>query len=251
MGFVFRILKSLDFQPRMGLVTRTMAAAMGDLLHFCILFMSPPPLPTIPHTRPPTVLPLTPSWLRFVYLGYAIVGHFLFGPPPLLLFSLPLTLLYCFQHATTCFYSPRLVPHVPRSREPCWDSTLRSVESLGMPPPCRAIMAPTPPCRAPCRASYRSLAPPPPPAQRAPRAWGGGAQGTSMRGCRRWASPARRAAPAPSSPLLNTARPAPHAAVRARRLFIFLLSLDCTQFYPAMNHAVRLIPACAHRPAQL
>jgi hypothetical protein len=55
MGFVFRILKSLDFQPRMGLVTRTMAAAMGDLLHFCILFM-------------------------FVYLGYAIVGHFLFGP---------------------------------------------------------------------------------------------------------------------------------------------------------------------------
>ena len=52
--FIFRLLKSLDFQPRMGLVTRTIAAAAVDLLHFLMLF-------------------------SIVFLGYAIVGTIIFG----------------------------------------------------------------------------------------------------------------------------------------------------------------------------
>ncbi|EKX32347.1 hypothetical protein GUITHDRAFT_121488 [Guillardia theta CCMP2712] len=52
--FVFRMLKSLDFQERMGMVTRTIGRASSDLFHFLLLFM-------------------------IVFLGYAIVGVFLFG----------------------------------------------------------------------------------------------------------------------------------------------------------------------------
>jgi len=52
--FIFRLLKSLDFQERMGLVTRTIAAALVDLAHFIVLF-------------------------AIVYLGYACVGSLLFG----------------------------------------------------------------------------------------------------------------------------------------------------------------------------
>jgi len=35
--FIFRILKSLNFQERMGLVTRTLAIAFNDLWHFFLL----------------------------------------------------------------------------------------------------------------------------------------------------------------------------------------------------------------------
>ncbi|EKX32346.1 hypothetical protein GUITHDRAFT_121487 [Guillardia theta CCMP2712] len=52
--FVFRMLKSLDFQERMGMVTRTIGRASSDLFHFLLLFM-------------------------IVFVGYAIVGVFLFG----------------------------------------------------------------------------------------------------------------------------------------------------------------------------
>jgi len=52
--FVIRVLKNLDFQPRMGLVTRTLASATSDLLHFAFLFF-------------------------IVFFGYAMVGHLLFG----------------------------------------------------------------------------------------------------------------------------------------------------------------------------
>ena len=52
--FIFRMLKSLDFQPRMGLVTRTIAAAAIDLLHFMLLF-------------------------GIVFFGYAMVGVIVFG----------------------------------------------------------------------------------------------------------------------------------------------------------------------------
>jgi hypothetical protein len=52
--FVFRILKGLNFQERMGLVTRTLEAAVSDLLHFFALF-------------------------GIVFIGYACVGVLLFG----------------------------------------------------------------------------------------------------------------------------------------------------------------------------
>lgn len=52
--FVFRILKGLNFQERMGLVTRTIEAALSDLMHFFALF-------------------------GIVFAGYACVGHLLFG----------------------------------------------------------------------------------------------------------------------------------------------------------------------------
>ena len=51
---IFRLLKSLDFQPRMGLVTRTIAVASTDLIHFMMLF-------------------------ALVFLGYAVVGVLMFG----------------------------------------------------------------------------------------------------------------------------------------------------------------------------
>jgi len=51
---VFRILKSLNFQERMGLVTRTLEAAMSDLMHFFGLF-------------------------GIVFAGYTFVGNLLFG----------------------------------------------------------------------------------------------------------------------------------------------------------------------------
>ncbi|EKX33173.1 hypothetical protein GUITHDRAFT_120654 [Guillardia theta CCMP2712] len=52
--FVLRMLKSLDFQERMGLVTRTIARASSDLWHFMLLF-------------------------AVVFYGYSVVGHMLFG----------------------------------------------------------------------------------------------------------------------------------------------------------------------------
>ncbi len=59
-GFVvvvltFKVIKSLDFQPRMGLITRTLARAGSNLAHFTGLFL-------------------------FIFLGYAFVGHIMFGP---------------------------------------------------------------------------------------------------------------------------------------------------------------------------
>jgi hypothetical protein len=36
--FVLRLLKALDFQPRMALVTRTISNAFTDLIHFIALF---------------------------------------------------------------------------------------------------------------------------------------------------------------------------------------------------------------------
>jgi hypothetical protein len=50
----FRTLKLLDFQPRLGLVTRTIAKASQDLLHFGLIFM-------------------------FVFFAYASMGHLTFG----------------------------------------------------------------------------------------------------------------------------------------------------------------------------
>ena len=37
--FVFRILKALDFQPMMGIVTRTLTGCSSDMLHFIVLFV--------------------------------------------------------------------------------------------------------------------------------------------------------------------------------------------------------------------
>ena len=52
--FVFRQLKSLDFQEHMGLVTRTLTKAFGALAHFFALF-------------------------ALVFVGYGVVGTMLFG----------------------------------------------------------------------------------------------------------------------------------------------------------------------------
>ena len=52
--FIFRFLKSLNFQERMGLVTRTLVTAVTDLFHFCILYF-------------------------IVLAAYSYVGYFIFG----------------------------------------------------------------------------------------------------------------------------------------------------------------------------
>ena len=51
---IFRTLKMMNFQPRVGLVTRTLEAAAGDLVHFIIVF-------------------------AIITAGYAVVGHLNFG----------------------------------------------------------------------------------------------------------------------------------------------------------------------------
>ena len=52
--FLFRIIKNLDFQERMGLVSRTIFTAVPDLIHFSVLF-------------------------AVVYFGFTVVGHVMFG----------------------------------------------------------------------------------------------------------------------------------------------------------------------------
>jgi hypothetical protein len=52
--FVVRVIKNLDFQEHLGLVSRTIVAAIPNILHFLLLFM-------------------------LVFFGYAVVGHILFG----------------------------------------------------------------------------------------------------------------------------------------------------------------------------
>ena len=52
--FVLRLLKGLDFQPRMALVTRTIGGVFVDLLHFIVLF-------------------------SIIFLGYTVAGFVLFG----------------------------------------------------------------------------------------------------------------------------------------------------------------------------
>ena len=51
---VARTLRALDFQPRLGLVTRTIAKAAQDLLHFLFIFL-------------------------FVFVAFASMGHLTFG----------------------------------------------------------------------------------------------------------------------------------------------------------------------------
>ena len=50
----FKVVKSLDFQPRMGLITRTLARTGGNLAHFTALFL-------------------------LIFFSYAFVGHIMFG----------------------------------------------------------------------------------------------------------------------------------------------------------------------------
>jgi hypothetical protein len=52
--FVLRILKGLDFQPRMALITRTISGVFLDLLHFVILFV-------------------------IIFVGFTVAGYILFG----------------------------------------------------------------------------------------------------------------------------------------------------------------------------
>ena len=49
-----RILKLMDFQPRLGVITRTLALATADLAHFFVIF-------------------------ALVFVGYAFIGHVIFG----------------------------------------------------------------------------------------------------------------------------------------------------------------------------
>jgi hypothetical protein len=52
--FILRLLKVLDFQPKMALITRTLSNTMSDLSHFFMLF-------------------------TIVWMGYTIAGNLLFG----------------------------------------------------------------------------------------------------------------------------------------------------------------------------
>ena len=50
-----RVLKLMDFQPRLGVVTRSLALAGPDLIHFCLV-------------------------CGMVFVGYAMMGHLILGP---------------------------------------------------------------------------------------------------------------------------------------------------------------------------
>jgi len=49
-----RILKLMDFQPRLGVITHTLALATADLMHFFVIFF-------------------------MIFMGYAFIGHVIFG----------------------------------------------------------------------------------------------------------------------------------------------------------------------------
>ncbi|KAK3242331.1 hypothetical protein CYMTET_47975 [Cymbomonas tetramitiformis] len=51
---MLRVMKLCDFQPRMGIITRTLAVAAGDLYHFFLV-------------------------LSIIFMNYAITGHLVFG----------------------------------------------------------------------------------------------------------------------------------------------------------------------------
>lgn len=50
----FQVLKQMDFQPRLGTITRTIRAALPELIHFFILFF-------------------------VLFSGFAMYGHLVFG----------------------------------------------------------------------------------------------------------------------------------------------------------------------------
>mmetsp|Transcript_30441 Transcript_30441/g.81000 ORF Transcript_30441/g.81000 Transcript_30441/m.81000 type:complete len:1277 (+) Transcript_30441:517-4347(+) len=52
--FVIRVLRSLEFQAHLGVITRTITAAWSNLLHFVVLLVA-------------------------VFIGYAVAGHLIFG----------------------------------------------------------------------------------------------------------------------------------------------------------------------------
>ena len=49
-----RILKLMDFQPRLGVITHTLSLAFADLMHFFVIFI-------------------------MVFMGYAFIGHVIFA----------------------------------------------------------------------------------------------------------------------------------------------------------------------------
>ena len=51
---LLRILKLMDFQPRLGVITHTLALASPDLMHFFVIFIT-------------------------IFMGYAFIGHVIFG----------------------------------------------------------------------------------------------------------------------------------------------------------------------------
>ena len=82
--FVFRFLKTVDFQPRVGLVTRTITTALPDLCHFTGLFV-------------------------IVFIGYAICANLLFGHQFNRMHDLPNSILFLlfmtFSMDKTSFYN--------------------------------------------------------------------------------------------------------------------------------------------------
>ena len=59
-----RVLKRMDFQPRLGVVTRSLALAGPDLIHFCLV-------------------------CGMVFVGYAMMAHLIFGNTIQVLHCLP------------------------------------------------------------------------------------------------------------------------------------------------------------------
>ena len=69
--YTFKVIKSLDFQPGIGLITRTLTTAGNNLVHYLLLFM-------------------------FVFCGYSVAGNVMFGTQ----FADMSTLIRAFQTLT-------------------------------------------------------------------------------------------------------------------------------------------------------
>ncbi len=102
-----RVLKRMDFQPRLGVVTRSLALAGPDLIHFCLV-------------------------CGMVFVGYAMMAHLIFGntiqvrrmhwmpPVSISVWECSFMVHHCvmlplvghWQHACAMFHLPSLFDHV-------------------------------------------------------------------------------------------------------------------------------------------
>lgn len=72
MLYLLRVLKLMHFQPRLGVVTRTLTLAAADLFHFFVLFF-------------------------IIFFGYAIMGYLVFGNAIETFSTVPDAIMTCFE----------------------------------------------------------------------------------------------------------------------------------------------------------
>ena len=72
MLYLLRVLKLMHFQPRLGVVTRTLTLAAADLFHFFVLFF-------------------------VIFFGYAIMGYLVFGNTVETFSTIPDSIMTCFE----------------------------------------------------------------------------------------------------------------------------------------------------------